>query len=163
VNGVSFGPRRKALARLTRPIASTLLLTTLCSTSFSAAQNTAPMAKHTMEGIGTGHQVWIKMADGSVVQGKLTAIDDTSFSVDRGKPKGGSTLSYANVATVKRYGLSAGQKVGIGVGAGVVVVGVGIGIAALSLKGGFQQGQCLTPGYSYPNCGPSPSARRGSR
>jgi hypothetical protein len=115
------------------------------------ADKVSPDAKHEVQMSGTGHKVNVKMKDGTLLKGTLTGFDDSSFTVDKGKAKGVSTLSYADVASVQRDGLSTGAKVGIGVGLGVVGIGAGVGIYAAAALHGLNNPGCLTGG-TPPNC-----------
>jgi hypothetical protein len=81
--------------------------------------------------LGVGHKAKLTLKVGGAEKGTIQAIDDASFSLDRG-PKGGvTTVSYDSVKEIHRDGLSKGAKIGIVV-AVVAVAAVAITVAVLA-------------------------------
>jgi hypothetical protein len=70
--------------------------------------------------------VAVKMKDGTSLTGRIKSGNE-SFTV--AAKDGARTVSYADVAQVKRKGMSAAKKVVIGVGVAVAVL---VGIAAVA-------------------------------
>jgi hypothetical protein len=105
-------------------------------------------AKRQLQTLGSGHKVKVTLKDGTTVQGRLGAVDDSSFGLDQGKKKGISTISYGDVASLQRNELTTGEKIGLGVGIPVVAVGIVVGIEALRWEHGSSS-LCPT---SNPQC-----------
>ncbi len=76
----------------------------------------------------TGQKAKVTLTDGTLEKGKIGAVDDHSFVLDRGSKKGTSTISYASVKTIQRDSLSTGSQIAI---AGGVVVILAVGIAVV--------------------------------
>lgn len=90
------------------------------------AKRTAKVKKKVGEiGAGGKSTMLIKMLDGRVFKGKISKSDENTFSIVE---KNGieTTLSYGDVKSAGRPGLSAGAKVAI-----FTAIGVGIAIPAI--------------------------------
>jgi hypothetical protein len=158
MNVLSMNRRRNASEWLIVPLALVLSFSSL----LLAADKVSPDAKHQVQSFGTGHTVKVTLKNGTVVQGKLTEIDDTSFSLDEGKKKGVSTLSYADVASVQHGGLSTGAKVGIGAGAVAAGSAAAWGIYALAYSNSVSSPPCFN-GSASASCPPIAGVRKAVR
>lgn len=129
MKAVSPKQRCKAPAWLSVVVVVNFVVTSCCF----AAERASPNARHEVETSGgVGHKVKVKLTDGRLLHGKVVAIEDASFGLDQGKPKGSSTLSYAEVAWVRSDVMSRNEKIGIVVVGGVAVAAVVIGVHAVS-------------------------------
>jgi len=81
--------------------------------------------------LGVGHKAKLVLKDGGKEKGTIIAIDEASFSLDRGSKGGVTAVSYDSVKEIHREGLSKGAKIGIVV---AVVVVAAVGIVALVIR-----------------------------
>jgi hypothetical protein len=93
--------------------------------SADTAKTKANVLKH---GASEKSQVEVKLRNGTKMKGSISQVGDDSFTLTDSKLKQTNTLTYSNVAQVKRSGLSIGAKIAIGVGifAAVMVVALAI-------------------------------------
>ena len=64
----------------------------------------------------------VTLANGTLMKGHISKIDDSSFDVIPDKAAQPSTIAYADVSKVQGPGLSRGAKIGIGVVVGAAAV-----------------------------------------
>lgn len=79
----------------------------------------AEVQKH---GTGEKSRVKVTLANGTLMKGHISKIDDSSFDVIPDKAAQPSTIAYADVSKVQGPGLSRGAKIGIGVVVGAAAV-----------------------------------------
>jgi hypothetical protein len=78
---------------------------------------------------GEKSHVKVKLANGTMVDGNISKIGETSFDVTSKKTGQATTIAYADVQKVGGPGLSTGVKIAIGVG-----IGIGIAAAILAIE-----------------------------
>jgi hypothetical protein len=105
-------PSRRAKVWVAVPLVLNFVLVPFCT----AGEKATPDPMHVLQRLGTGHTVSATLKDGTSVKGKLVTIDGSSFGLDRGKKMGISTLSYSDVASVRRDEITKGEKIALGVG-----------------------------------------------
>jgi hypothetical protein len=107
-------------------------MTSLSLTASAASQADQPAQsqpdqaikiKAKVQKIGAGEKakVRVKLRDGTELRGYVSSIGNDSFSVTDSGARKASSLSYADVASVKGKGLSTAAKV-------LIVTGIGLGI-----------------------------------
>jgi hypothetical protein len=83
-----------------------------------------------MRGTGEKARVRVTRANAPEVNGYISSIDESSFTVTNKQTGQATTISYADTRNVRGPGLSRGAKIGIGVGIGVVVTAAVIAVVA---------------------------------
>jgi hypothetical protein len=81
--------------------------------------------------LGIGHKAKLTLKASGAEKGTILAIDNASFSLDRGAKGGVTVVNYDSVKEIHRDGLSKGAKIGIVV-AVVAVATVAIVIVVLT-------------------------------
>ncbi len=82
-----------------------------------------------LRGTGEKSKVVVSMKNGARIKGYISQADDDSFDLTNAKTKQTTTVSYGDVAQVKKQGLSTGAKIAIGVGIAAAVTVVVLVIA----------------------------------
>jgi len=77
---------------------------------------------------GERSKVKVTMANGTMVKGYISRIEEASFEVNANKTGQATSIPYADVQKIQGPGLSTGVKIAIGVGVGVAIVALVIGI-----------------------------------
>src|SRR4051812_19905505 len=77
-------------------------------------------------GVGKHSRTKVKLQDGREVKGYISQIGNSSFQITEQKSGRTTSISYADVSTVRGPGLSTGAKIAIAAGAGVAIVIVAI-------------------------------------
>ena len=109
----------------------------LCGVNFqavfaqSSTDNALEKIKTDVSRRGTGEKskVVVSMKNGTRMKGYISQTDDDSFDLTNSKTKQITTVSYGDVAQVKKPGLSTGAKIAIGVGIAAAVTVVVLVIA----------------------------------
>jgi hypothetical protein len=89
-------------------------------------------AKVQKRGIGENARVKAKLVSGAEVNGYISKIEETSFTVTDKKTGQTTTVPYADVQKIQGSGLSKGGVIALVVVAGVVVVVMAVYLAATS-------------------------------
>jgi hypothetical protein len=84
----------------------------------------AAKVKEKVQKRGDKSRVKVTLTNGTVVDGNISKIEDTSFEVTYKKTGQATTIAYADVQKLGGPGLSTGEKVAIGVGVGLGVVAI---------------------------------------
>jgi len=79
-------------------------------------------------GAGEKSKVRVTLANGTMVKGYISKIEDSSFEVNGSKTGQATSISYTDVQKIQGPGLSTGVKVAIGVSVGLAVAAAVIGI-----------------------------------
>lgn len=88
-----------------------------------------------MRGTGEKARVRVTQIKGPEVNGYISSIDESSFTVTNKQTGQATTILYTDTRNVRGPGLSRGAKIGIGVAIGVVVTaGVVAAVACNSSK-----------------------------
>jgi hypothetical protein len=79
-------------------------------------------------GAGEKSKVRVTLANGTIVKGYISKIEESSFDVNGNKTGQATSISYTDVQKIQGPGLSTGVKVAIGVSVGLAVAAAVIGI-----------------------------------
>ncbi len=79
-------------------------------------------------GTGEKSKVRVTLANGTMVKGYISKIEESSFEVNGNKTGQATSISYTDVQKIQGPGLSTGVKVAIGVSVGLAVAAAVIGI-----------------------------------
>jgi sRNA-binding regulator protein Hfq len=108
--------------------ASQATTTSAAQTQTSTTLQAANM-KERVQKRGEKSRVKVILSNGTVVDGNISRIEDSSFDVTYKKTGQATTIAYADVQKVGGPGLSTGEKVAIGVGIGIGVVAILLAVA----------------------------------
>jgi hypothetical protein len=91
-------------------------------------------------GAGEKSKVRVTLANGTMVKGYISKIEDSSFEVNASKNGQPASISYTDVSKIQGPGLSTGAKVAIVVVVGLAVVATIIGIKLATANVGISGG-----------------------
>ncbi len=111
--------------------------TMLALTPNAKQDSTAETVKASVSKIGVGEKARVKVTlrNNTELTGYISEARDADFTVTNVKTKNTVSVPYADVAKIKKTGLSFAAKIGIGVGIGVAVYVVVIAVVTK----GFQK------------------------
>ena len=116
-------------------IVLTLVFLLVSNPLASAAEKSSPLdVPSQVRALGVGAGAIVQLSDGSQKKGKITSIDESSFTLDGGKHRIQS-VAYSNVTHV-HSSLTTGKKVAfVAIGAGVVLLVVTLVQLGQGIKG----------------------------
>lgn len=84
-------------------------------------------------GTGEKAKIKVKLRSGSEIRGYVSKAGQESFDVNNKKTGESISIAYADVASVRKTGMSTGAKVGIAAGAAAVLIAAALASAVASL------------------------------
>jgi len=137
---------KKAVAALVVAVVTGLSLTAPAKDQAPAAgqseQTSKIRDKVQQAGAGKKPEIRVKMRDGTELRGHVSDIAQDSFTLTDARTSTSTSLTYADVRSVKGMGLSTGAKVAI-----VAAIGIGIVAAAVAIHGVHPLGHPVGGGY----------------
>jgi hypothetical protein len=107
------------------------LVTLLVVAPFASAgeKATPPDIPAQVKAFGIGHHAFVHLTDGRHLSGKITSIDATSFTLNRGPKHGSETVAYIDVAKLQQGRLTTGDKVSLGILGAMIGTAIYLGMA----------------------------------